>query len=172
MRVVAEKAALRAQALALRAGLSQCVRDQMAGHLAATCPSFLRENLKRHRLAAEHPVVSVYHPIRGEADTLPLIEALARDGCKTALPVTVGRRAPLRFLAWRAGEPLRRGALGIAEPLAETEEVEPDVLFVPLAAFDGRGYRLGRPAARDQAGAGDRPRLCGPGGPRGADRTA
>ncbi len=88
-------------------------------------------------------VVSAFHPIRDEPDTLALLSALAGAGFATAAPVVVGRGEPLVFRSWRPGDPTRAGAMGIAEPLPEAEAVDPDLLFVPLACFDRRGHRIG-----------------------------
>ena len=60
-----------------------------------------------------------------------------------ALPVTVSRAAPLTFRRWRPGEPTVPGEMNIPEPPPEVPEVEPDLLFVPLSAFDRRGHRIG-----------------------------
>jgi 5-formyltetrahydrofolate cyclo-ligase len=59
------------------------------------------------------------------------------------LPTIVGRGKPLRFRAWAFGEELRRGQWGIREPAPEAPAVDPDILLVPLACFDRRGYRIG-----------------------------
>ncbi len=88
-------------------------------------------------------IVSAFHPIRDEPDTLGLLAVLAREGFVTALPVTVSRAASLIFRRWSPGEPTVKGALNIPEPLPDAPEVDPDMLFVPLAAFDRRGHRIG-----------------------------
>ena len=41
------------------------------------------------------------------------------------------------------GEPLAAGVWGIREPKPEAPEVEPDILLVPLLAFDRTGHRIG-----------------------------
>ena len=91
----------------------------------------------------EASIVSAFYPIRNEPDTLALLEALAFEGVSTALPVIVSRTAPLQFRRWRPGEPTIPGDMNIPEPPASAETVEPDLLFVPLAAFDRRGHRIG-----------------------------
>jgi len=88
-------------------------------------------------------IVSAFAPIRDEPDTLALVSALGAAGFATALPVTVARGAPLTFRRWRVGDPTVAGAMGIREPSPEAQEVDPDLLFVPLAAFDRRGHRVG-----------------------------
>ncbi len=47
------------------------------------------------------------------------------------------------FRAWAPGDAMGRAVWGIAEPKADKPELEPDVLLVPLLAFDRRGWRLG-----------------------------
>jgi 5-formyltetrahydrofolate cyclo-ligase len=54
-----------------------------------------------------------------------------------------GRGKPLLFRAWRPGDPLVKVIWGIEEPAPTCPEVEPDVLLMPLLAFDRAGYRLG-----------------------------
>ncbi len=88
-------------------------------------------------------VVSAFHPIREEPDTLALLDALATEGYATALPAVVGRGSPLTFRLWRPGEPTLPGGVGIPEPLDSAPGVDPDLLFVPLACFDRRGHRIG-----------------------------
>ncbi|WP_395667027.1 5-formyltetrahydrofolate cyclo-ligase [Methylocella sp.] len=88
-------------------------------------------------------VVSAYFALPDEASTLPLMERLAAMGRATALPVTGKRGTPLVFRLWRPGDPLAPGRMGIFEPAPAAEPVDPDFLFVPLAAFDRSGNRLG-----------------------------
>ena len=87
-------------------------------------------------------VVSAFWPIGDEPDTRPLLAALAENGFRTALPVTV-RRGPLVFRQWRPGDPTLPGAKNIPEPMASAQALDPDLLFVPLACFDRRGHRIG-----------------------------
>ena len=88
-------------------------------------------------------VVAGYSPIRSEIDPLPLMRRLAAQGAQLALPVIVARDQPLMFRVWAPGNALRRGPLGILEPPFEAGEIIPDILLVPLAAFDRAGHRIG-----------------------------
>ncbi len=88
-------------------------------------------------------IVSAFHPFRSEIDTRPLLVRLAGDGWTTCLPIVMGEGLPLVFRKWLPGEPLVRGSMDIERPPESSPEVEPDVLLVPLLAFDRAGYRLG-----------------------------
>ena len=88
-------------------------------------------------------IVSGFVPLKSEINALPLMRKLAAAGARLALPVVVGRGQPLIMRAWAIGEPLRAGVWGIGEPGADAPEVFPDILIVPLLAFDRRGHRIG-----------------------------
>jgi 5-formyltetrahydrofolate cyclo-ligase len=133
------KADLRARMLARRAEVSEPVRRAFAERLATLGPGLVRDE----RRPVFDPVVSLYWPIKGEADPMRLTDVLARSGLVTALPVTGDRGRPLRFQAWRPGDPHVPGPWNIGQPGPDAPAVEPDVLFLPLAAFDRRGARLG-----------------------------
>lgn len=96
-------------------------------------------------VAMPHPgaVISAFHPYQTEISTLPLLSKLAGEGWRTALPVVIAKATPLVFRAWQPGEPLVSGIWGIQMPPETAPVVVPDVLLVPLLAFDARGYRLG-----------------------------
>jgi 5-formyltetrahydrofolate cyclo-ligase len=88
-------------------------------------------------------IVAGYSPIRSEFDPFPLMHELAQRGARLALPVIVGRDQPLIFRSWSTGGPLVRGPLGILEPPMDAPVVVPDIVLVPLAAFDRAGHRIG-----------------------------
>lgn len=94
-------------------------------------------------LHLETGVVSGFVPYKSEIDTLPLLNRLHRGGWQTALPIVIAAGEPLVFRAWAPGEPLKPGAWDIPIPTKDAPEVFPDVLLVPMLAFDRRGYRLG-----------------------------
>jgi len=129
------KAALRAQALARRGLVTKPEAQAFARRLAEIGGGLVAE----HRAS----VVSGFWPIKDEPSTLLLLEALSKRGIVTALPETPARGLPLIFRAWQPGNPLIEAKMKIMEPPPEAEEVLPDLLFVPLAAFDRRGHRLG-----------------------------
>jgi 5-formyltetrahydrofolate cyclo-ligase len=88
-------------------------------------------------------IVSGFMPLKSEINPLPLMQRLAGAGASLALPVMAGRGRPLTMRAWRWGEPLNAGVWGIREPKPEAPEVNPDILLVPLLAFDRSGQRIG-----------------------------
>jgi 5-formyltetrahydrofolate cyclo-ligase len=88
-------------------------------------------------------IVSGFVPIKSEINPVPLMRMLADAGARLALPVVAGRGKPLIMRAWRFGERLNARGFGISEPAADAAEVLPDILIVPLLAFDRRGYRIG-----------------------------
>lgn len=88
-------------------------------------------------------IVSGFMPLKSEINPLPLLQKLAEAGARLALPAIAGRGKPLIMRAWEFGAPLDRGQWGIREPKPDAPEVEPDILLVPLLAFDRAGYRIG-----------------------------
>ena len=88
-------------------------------------------------------IVSGFFPIRSEINPLPLMRRLAAAGAKLALPVVAGRGKPLILRAYAFGDPLVTAQWGLREPPPEAPEVIPDVMIVPLAAFDRTGHRIG-----------------------------
>jgi 5-formyltetrahydrofolate cyclo-ligase len=88
-------------------------------------------------------IVSGFMPLKSEINPLPLMEKLAGQGARLALPVVAGRGEPLVMRQWAWGEPLASGVWGIREPKPDAPEVEPDILLVPLLAFDRAGHRIG-----------------------------
>jgi 5-formyltetrahydrofolate cyclo-ligase len=128
------KAELRATALAAREKLSEQQRSAAAGKLAKRGLPFE---------LAPGTVISGYSPIRNEIDPAPLMQKLAEQGARLALPTVTARGQSLIFRAWSVGDRLMLGPLGIPEPSPAAAELVPDIMLVPLAAFDAAGHRIG-----------------------------
>ena len=115
-------------------------------------------------------IVSGFMPLKSEINPLPLMRKLADAGAQLALPVVPGRGKPLIMRACAFGDALARRRNGAsASRSREAPEVVPDILLVPLLAFDRAGHRIGygagyydmtiARAARDEAGHRHRHRL-------------
>ena len=76
-------------------------------------------------------------------DIHPALEALEDRGHSICLPVIQTSTAPLLFKAWKVGSPLQKGHYAIEIPQENSELCTPDVILVPLVAFDRAGHRLG-----------------------------
>ena len=128
------KAELRRDALARREALPAPARQAAAEAIAARAfPVAITPGT----------IVSAFMPLKSEINPLPLMRKLADAGASFALPVVAGRGKPLIMRAWIWGEPLVAGVWGIREPPPAAAEVDPDVVLVPLLAFDRAGYRIG-----------------------------
>lgn len=102
--------------------------------------------LARHAAAlnlTKDTVVGGYHALPDEADPALLLERLVELGCHVAYPRVAGKGLPLEFHRVPDGEVLAPGVFGIHEPLDSWPRVTPNVLLVPLLAFDPCGHRLG-----------------------------
>ena len=128
------KAALRAEALARRDALPAAERQAAAEAIAARAFPIA---------VSTGSIVAGFSPMRSEINPVPLMRKLAGAGARLALPVVQGRGKPLIMRAWHFGAPLKSGQWGIREPTADAAEVAPDILIVPLAAFDRQGHRIG-----------------------------
>jgi 5-formyltetrahydrofolate cyclo-ligase len=128
------KADLRAAALAARDALSVKQRAAAAQAVAARgLPVKI----------VPGTIVSGYSPIRSEIDPVPLMRKLAAQGAQLALPAVMARGKSLAFRAWSPDDRLLLGPLGILEPSPAAAELIPDIMLVPLAAFDRLGHRIG-----------------------------
>ncbi|SMX32587.1 5-formyltetrahydrofolate cyclo-ligase [Actibacterium lipolyticum] len=124
-KTAARKAAFEARKAAHGNGLSAVA----AGHLL----DVLRPHAGK--------VISGYMPIRTEID--PLAAMLGMIGqSRVTVPVIQGDGLPLIFREWHPDAKMIDGPFGALVP-AEGDFLEPEVLIVPLLAFDRRGYRLG-----------------------------
>lgn len=104
---------------------------------AAVCDFFFK-----HVTVPDGAVVAGYAPIRGELDDMPILRTLTRRGKICALPHMASEEAPLAFRFWNEITPMTTGKYGITEP-APDRRLSPDIVLVPLAAFDINRHRLG-----------------------------
>lgn len=81
-------------------------------------------------------------PLPGEPDLMPAWDALHARGHPVLLPETTPRGEALRFRRWHPEAALRMGRHGTRHP--DGPPAEPDLVFVPLLAWDRGLRRLGR----------------------------
>lgn len=123
------KAEARKAAFARRKAAHEAARPGASGHLSEVLAGYRGVPL------------SGYMPIRTEIDPLPAMEEAAAHG-PVGVPVIRGAGLPLEFSRWEPGCALRQGPFGALVP--DVDEVfEPEILIVPLVAFDRNGGRLG-----------------------------
>lgn len=87
--------------------------------------------------------VAGYFPIGDEIDIRFLLDRLRGLGHDIALPAVTGQGQPLAFRRWQEEDALADGPFGTRQPLDSAAAVRPEVVVLPLLAFDRRGYRLG-----------------------------
>jgi len=130
----AAKAGIRRVALARRAA-AHAAPDADARTARATAR--LLELLRPER---GRPLAG-YMPMRGEISPLGAMAEMACHG-PVGVPVVEGAGQPLSFRGWHPGARMIPGAFGALVPRAGAQLV-PEVLIVPLLAFDAAGQRLG-----------------------------
>ena len=134
--ILEQKQALRARIKAWRAG---CAAESQVRAGAAVAELGL-QFLGADRAGA---TVAGFAPLPDEFRLWPLLRRLNGERVPLALPVMQGKGKPLLFRAWQPGEATAAGVWGIAEPTPDKPVVEPEILLVPLLAFDRKGWRLG-----------------------------
>ena len=127
-----EKNTIRQSLLAARRTHADAHGADAAAALASHAEKFSGQN------------IAAYLPVGGEIDPRPLMQALRRQGSSICLPVCVDGEAAMIFRRYRDGDALMPDEVGIAAPRAMAQQVTPDIVLLPLLAFDGAGNRLGR----------------------------
>jgi 5-formyltetrahydrofolate cyclo-ligase len=128
-------------------------REERARALARRASAFSAHGSGAGERLAEHglnflpirpgAIVSGFSAIRDEINPGLLMARLNGEGHQLCLPVMEGKGKPLVFRAWAPGDEMGKVQWGIAEPLPDKPVLEPDIVLVPLLAFDTAGYRLG-----------------------------
>jgi 5-formyltetrahydrofolate cyclo-ligase len=109
----------------------------------------LRALFLEHVPVPKAALIAGYWPVGSEIDPRPLLYSLQRRGARLALPAVIGQDRPLVFRPFALekqapGYKKPQGqALGVPQPDAGKTDGVPDVILVPLLAFDKRGWRLG-----------------------------
>ena len=128
------KAKLRAERLAARDAISS--EDRIAKSMAmADAGGRLIELVPGNE-------VSGFFPIRSEVDVRPLMQRLEGRGAKLSVPVVLDKHT-IEFRELLPGAPLVSTGFGTFGPGEGARVVDPDIMLVPLAAFDRVGHRIG-----------------------------
>ncbi len=128
------KKSLRADALARRDSLDVIERIERSLAISATGIA---------EIAAEPgTVVAGYWPMRSEVDVRPLMFALRETGARLVLPAILDRTTII-FRELVRGADLVEMGFGTYGPGPDAVTLDPQILLVPLAAFDARGHRIG-----------------------------
>ena len=133
-----QKVSLRMEARARRKGL--LVQHPEADWMAAD-----KADEMLAALGLQKPgVLAIYKALGAEIDPRPLGDLLVKQGWSLALPAVEVEDGPLVFRAWKPGERLAHDLTGLPAPLTSAAEARPDLILVPLLAFDRTGGRLGQ----------------------------
>ena len=112
-------------------------------HFAAKKFSFrLIFNLIKKHFQKKKIVIAGYYPSNYEVDVLNFLESASKKRFKIALPV-IRSSNKMSFKLWGFKDPLYVNKFGILEPNNSKKEIIPDVILVPLVAFDNRLNRIG-----------------------------
>ncbi len=128
------RAALRREKLAARVALDPAAHDALSVALERHLSALLRP------LALQ--TLAFCAPVRGEFDARPLASRLIGLGWHAAMPVVTAVDAPMHFHAWTPASVMGTDRYGIPIP-ADGAAVIPDIVLLPLLAFDAQGFRLG-----------------------------
>ena len=88
--------------------------------------------------------IAFYAPIASEAPTAGLVEYCRAQEKHLLLPHILQEQGKMEFLRWNADDVLLKSDCATSEPPSDRQSVSPDLIFVPLLAFDRRLNRLGQ----------------------------
>lgn len=131
-----EKETLREKFRKLRGGLHQDLNNTARDLVATNFLQFIPG-------VPAGTVVAAYYPMGSELDTLRLLATLQINGIKLALPVVWKKGEAMEFRSYKMGDALEEGAHKTLQPKKEAQVLDPQIVIVPLLAFDEKGYRLG-----------------------------
>lgn len=119
------------------------VREALAPAVLAACSAAIERHLSAALALLPPAAIGFCAPVRGEFDAGPLVGRLVAAGWRAAMPVVEEAGAPMCFRPWAPGAPMTADRHGIPVPAAAVAIEPPDILLLPLVAFDAAGYRLG-----------------------------
>ena len=106
--------------------------------------SFFKPLLRliRNRFLKKSIYLSLYYPSSYEVNVIRLLDIIDKKKIKTTLPV-INDRNSMNFHKWKMGDILHVNKYGMLEPNSFSKQVIPNVMLVPLLAFDDKKNRLG-----------------------------
>ena len=104
-------------------------------------PSFFNPLIKVIKYKKENKI-SLYYPSNYEVDTLILAKILNKKKFTISLP-KIFKNGRMKFLNWKIHDPLIVNKFGFLEPTVSKKNVNPNIIIVPLLAFDRFKNRLG-----------------------------
>jgi 5,10-methenyltetrahydrofolate synthetase len=128
------RTALRGEKLAARMSLAADSRLALSARIEANLLQLLAP------LAPQTLAFCV--SVRGEFDAQPLVSLLIERGWRAAMPIVEAPDRPMSFRNWSPGVAMGVDRYGIPIP-AEGRAIAPDIVLLPLVAFDSQGFRLG-----------------------------
>ena len=87
------------------------------------------------------PVVGGYYPYNHEIDAIKILEKFEKQNYQISLP-KIKKKSRMDFFHWSTKDPLEINKYGIPEPISDKIKY-PDILLVPLVAFDKSFNRVG-----------------------------
>ena len=103
--------------------------------------SFLKIFKEIKKNISKKKIIGGYYPVNFEIDILEFLEKLEMKGLQLCLPI-VKKDNKMDFYSWSTKNLLKLNKYGIPEP-EQIKKVFPDIILVPLVAFDSRLYRIG-----------------------------
>ncbi len=116
-------------------------RDRIHKNFSEELKKNLLNNFLNHTEISSGRIVAGYYPIGSEIDCLKILKLSQEKGATTAIPY-IKEDNIIEFRKWRNGDPLIEGMFNIPTP-KEEKIVIPDIILVPLVAFDDTGIRIG-----------------------------
>ena len=99
-------------------------------------------NLLSNKFKHKNILLSLYYPSNYEVNVLSLLKIINTKKIKTLLPI-VEPKEKMHFVEWKFLEPLKVNHFGMLEPELDKKSLTPNVMLVPLLAFDKTKNRLG-----------------------------
>ena len=107
-------------------------------------PSFFSPLIKliKKKYKKKHVILSSYYPSSFEVNTLRLFETELINKLEIFLPV-VNENKTMHFYKWKKNDVLKINQFGMLEPALLSDHIVPDIMLVPLLAYDNQNNRLG-----------------------------